>query len=254
MFVNKWIDCLYHDQLGGIANIYVTKNNYFKDNYMYTGNIALHVQDNPLHVLQRRMALSKIIGKPIQWLEQVHGNIVHNVSDIHTVHQSIPTADGLITQESKLALAIMSADCLPVMFTAHNIYGDKAIAAAHAGWRGLCAGILNHTVLALRQAVNQAIINVHLAPCIGVTQFEVGVEVKKSFTDQCSEYAIAFTYKSIDKYLCDLNLLARQILQFNGICAKYINGGGFCTVSDPRLASYRRRTITGRFASIIAMI
>jgi YfiH family protein len=255
MSVIKPPSFLYSTLLGGIAKVQITQNNTFDDSSVYAGNLALHVHDEQSIVLQRRLALEISIGLPIQWLEQVHGNTIYTVNSVQSIQKSpAPVADAAITQNSNIALAVMTADCLPVIFSAHNFEGMRAIAVAHAGWRGLEAGILDCTLLALHQAVPHAVIHVHLAPCIGVAQFEVGDEVKEAFVSQCSEYALAFTVKSKYKYLCDLNYLAKKILNRAGVSAKNINGGGFCTVSDPRLASYRRRFITGRFASVVSML
>jgi polyphenol oxidase len=255
MSVIKPSSFLYSTLLGGIAKVHITQNNTFDDDSVYAGNLALHIHDEPSIVLQRRIALEKSVGLPIQWLDQVHGNTVYTVSSVQSIQQSpSPIADAAMTQDPSVALAVMTADCLPVIFSAHNLEGTRAIAVAHAGWRGLKNGILDCTLSVLHQAVSNAVINVHLAPCIGVAQFEVGDEVQAAFVSQSPEYALAFTAKSKYKYLCDLNYLAKKILNRAGVSAKNINGGGFCTVSDPRLSSYRRHPITGRFASIVSMI
>ncbi len=254
MSVIKSPTFLYSTLLGGIAKVQVTQNNTFDDNSFYAGNIALHVHDEQSIVLQRRAALESVVGLPIQWLDQVHGNTVYSVPSVQSIQSPVPTADAAITQDANVALAVMTADCLPVIFSAHNFEGMRAIAVAHAGWRGLQSGILNCTLSALHQVVPDAIVNVHLAPCIGVAQFEVGDEVKEAFVSQCPEYALAFMTQSAYKHLCNLNYLAKKILARAGVSAENINGGGFCTVSDPRLASYRRRSITGRFASVVSMV
>jgi polyphenol oxidase len=246
---------LYQTPLGGIATVSVT-HNLGCLNQPYAGNLGLHVQDDTMRVSARRTALESSLGHPIQWLNQVHGTAVHHVTQATTAQVSIaanaaPTADAAITVLTGQALAIMTADCLPVMFSAHNANGDKAVGAAHAGWRGLLNGVLECTTKALHDAVPHAEIHAHLGPCIGVAQFEVGEEVKQAFIQHNPAAGRHFTYKALNKYWCDLESLARDSLRALGV--RSITGGGWCTVSDPRLASYRRRTTTGRFATVVVL-
>jgi YfiH family protein len=242
---------LYQTQLGGMATVSVTHNaGCVSDNY--AGNLGLHVQDDSNAVLQRRAALETSLGKPIQWLNQVHGVAVWVASN-RTLNFT-PTADAASTDDASIALAVMTADCLPVVITAHNAAGDRAVGIAHAGWRGLCAGVLTETITTLEHQVSNATLHAHLGPCIGVGQFEVGSEVRDAFSDAAKMGHQAkrhFTLKPNGKYLCDLESMARHAL--NDLGVRSISGGGWCTVSDPRLASYRRQTITGRFATLVAL-
>jgi YfiH family protein len=242
---------LYQTQLGGIATISVTHNaGCLSDTY--AGNLGLHVQDNSNVVLQRRATLQTSLGKPIQWLNQVHGVAVWAAST-DTI-ATTPTADAAITSQSNITLAVMTADCLPVVITAHNAAGERAVGIAHAGWRGLCAGVLSETITALEHQVSNASLHAHLGPCIGVGQFEVGSEVRDTFSDAAKMGHQAqrhFTAKPNGKYLCDLESLSRHAL--NDLGVQTISGGGWCTVSDPRLASYRRQALTGRFATLVAL-
>ena len=249
---------LYQTQLGGtagsgmgLATVSVTHAMTSAEN-PYAGNLGLHVGDAHGSVLARRAALERSLGMPIQWLNQVHGVTVH-VTDHVSPH--VPTADASITQLRTLALAAMTADCLPVAFTACNAAGQSAVGIAHAGWRGLLAGVLGNAIAALHAAVPNATVHAHLGPCIGVGQFEVGAEVRQAFTAQSPTAARHFTAKphpSLEgKYLCDLESLARDALLAAGV--QHLSGGGWCTVSDSRLASYRRQALTGRFATLIAL-
>lgn len=139
----------------------------------------------------------------------------------------------------------MTADCLPVLFC------DRAgsrVAAAHAGWRGLAAGVLEATLDSL--AVDPAQVLVWLGPAIGPKAFEVGPEVREVFIAQLAETHQAFVPShNAGKYLADIYLLARLRLEARGVSA--VSGGGWCTVTDPRFFSYRRASRTGRFASLI---
>lgn len=138
----------------------------------------------------------------------------------------------------------MTADCLPVLFT--NQAGTE-VAAAHAGWRGLCHGVLENTVAQFICPANEII--AWLGPAIGAKKFEVGKEVKEAFVNQSSDLASAFIPYN-NKYLADIYLLARKRLQAAGVTKVY--GGDFCTVTDEnRFFSYRREGKTGRMASLI---
>jgi polyphenol oxidase len=245
---------LYQTQMGGIATVSVTQNVGCVSN-TYASNLGLHVQDDSGAVLQRRSTLEAALDKRIQWLNQVHGVLVCTAT--YGTLQETPTADAAITMDSGIALAVMTADCLPMVISAHNAASNRAVGIAHAGWRGLCAGVVARTVAALRSHVPNATIHVHLGPCIGVAQFEVGSEVRDAFLAQpniageVNKAQRHFTLKPNGKYLCDLESLARDALIELGV--QSITGGGWCTVSDTRLASYRRQALTGRFATLVML-
>jgi polyphenol oxidase len=246
---------LYQTQLGHLATVSVTHNAHCQTQ-PYSGNLGLHVNDDPVAVVHRRAALETAIGKPIQWLNQVHGVDVfvagsnESIDSIHSI-ESHPTADAAVTEQNAIALAVMTADCLPVVLCAFNDAGQSAIGVAHAGWRGLLNGVIEATVITLSKRVPQAVIHAHLGPCIGVAQFEVGSDVRGSFVNQNKSTAVHFTPFKQDKYLCDLESLARMSLSNCGVAS--VTGGGWCTVSDPRLASYRRNPTTGRFATVVSL-
>ena len=139
----------------------------------------------------------------------------------------------------------MTADCLPVLFCARN---GTAVAAAHAGWRGLQAGVLEQTLAAL--AVLPEDVLAWLGPAIGPENFEVGGEVRAAFMATDGEAQRAFRPGAPGKWWCDLYLLARQRLEKAGV--RHIYGGEECTVADSaRFFSYRRDGVTGRMASLI---
>jgi polyphenol oxidase len=237
---------LYQTQLGGIATVSVTHNTGYQSN-PYAGNLGLHVHDDTSAVIDRRTTLETMIGKPIQWLNQVHGTAVHMCDSVLPP----PTADATITCQTTLALAVMTADCLPVVFTAVDAKGQRAIGIAHAGWRGLLNGVLDQTVRALLATMPNATLHAHLGPCIGLAHFEIGSEVRTAFLASTPDSVKHFTTKGLGKYLCDLESLARDSLSRLGV--RHVSGGGWCTVSDPRLASYRRTPVTGRFATVVAL-
>jgi polyphenol oxidase len=238
---------LYQTSLGGVATISVTHNaNCLHE--PYSGNLGFHVNDSELDVIARRHSLEKKINKPIQWLSQVHGIDVY-LALANT--QNPPIADAAVTQRKNLALAIMTADCLPVVISAKNTDGQSAVGIAHAGWRGLLNGVIDETVTVLKRVVPSAELHAHLGPCIGLTQFEVGEEVRSAFSQKHNSALAHFHAKSANKYLCDLTGLAHDSL--TALDVSSITGGGWCTASDSRLASYRRRSITGRFATLVTL-
>lgn len=203
-------------------------------------NLGDHVDDNPVAVAENRRRLTDHFAIQPAWLQQVHGVVV-----AHADPAVVATADASWTATPGIACAAMTADCLPVLFC------DRAgsrVAAAHAGWRGLAAGVLEATLDCL--GVEPANVLVWLGPAIGPQAFEVGGEVREAFMAQHPQSEQAFVPShNAGKYLADIYQLARVRLAARGITAVY--GGGFCTVTDPRFFSYRRAPRTGRFASLI---
>lgn len=207
-------------------------------------NLGDHVGDDPQAVIDNRQLLlnSLSLVKPAQWLKQVHGvEVVEACSD-----QQIRQADACYTTEPGVACVIMTADCLPVLFT--NRSGSK-VAAAHAGWRGLAEGVLEET---LSQFTDPSEVMVWMGPAIGPDTFEVGQEVYDRFVDDLKEARHAFkpSPSHNERWLADIYRLAR--LRLNRAGVRQIFGGGFCTYSDSeRFFSYRRQAQTGRMASLI---
>ncbi|AIB40220.1 peptidoglycan editing factor PgeF [Pseudomonas sp. FP1911] len=203
-------------------------------------NLGDHVEDSLEAVLENRRRLSEAFDIQPAWLRQVHGTRVVEADPGRTVE-----ADGSWTSTAGIACTAMTADCLPALFC------DRAgtrVAAAHAGWRGLAAGVLEAAFESLDSAPEDVL--VWLGPAIGPQAFEVGPEVREVFMQQLPATAEAFVPShNPGKYMADIYQLARLRLAARGVSAVY--GGGLCTVTDPRFFSYRRSPHTGRFASLI---
>jgi YfiH family protein len=213
-------------------------------------NLAHHVGDDSHAVAANRARLGQFLpaGTAVQWLNQVHGTrvIAGNAKG------DCPDADACWTREHGVACAVLTADCLPVLFC--SAAGD-AVAAAHAGWRGLLAGVLENTVSAMGVQPGQLL--AWLGPAISGPAFEVGQEVRAAYLE-ASSGALSSALEScftpnIDKpghYFADLYALTRLRLAALGVGQVY--GGNFCTYTDPaRFFSYRRDGQTGRMASLI---
>ncbi|RON86914.1 peptidoglycan editing factor PgeF [Pseudomonas fluorescens] len=203
-------------------------------------NLGDHVDDRPEAVAENRRRLTEHFSIQPAWLQQVHGIAVAQADP-----GIVATADASWTATPAIACAAMTADCLPALFC------DRAgtrVAAAHAGWRGLAAGVLEATLDSLDVPADEVL--VWLGPAIGPQAFEVGPEVREVFIKQLPEAAKAFVPShNAGKFMADIYLLARLRLAERGVTAVY--GGGFCTVTDPRFFSYRRAARTGRFASLV---
>ncbi|CAD5199352.1 peptidoglycan editing factor PgeF [Pseudomonas sp. FEN] len=203
-------------------------------------NLGDHVDDDPLVVTENRRRLTDAFAIRPAWLRQVHGVRVVEADPALTAE-----ADGCWTSTPGVACTAMTADCLPALFC------DRAgtrVAAAHAGWRGLAAGVLEATVERLDVPAAQVL--VWLGPAIGPGAFEVGAEVREAFLSTHPETIEAFVPSvNAGRFMADIYALARLRLAACGVTA--VHGGGFCTVSDPRFFSYRRSPRTGRFASLI---
>ncbi|MBX9754263.1 MAG: peptidoglycan editing factor PgeF [Pseudomonadaceae bacterium] len=206
-------------------------------------NLGDHVEDDSLSVSVNRQHLQAAIGCSPAWLRQVHGMQVAAADA-----EQIAEADASYTAETGVACAVLTADCLPVLFC------DRAgtrVAAAHAGWRGLAGGVLEATVQAMALPSEQLL--AWLGPAIGPAAFEVGAEVREAFVSTHPQAAAAFAPSlNRGRFMADIYALARIRLAACGVMAVY--GGGLCTVSDPRFYSYRRAARTGRFASLVWLV
>ncbi len=209
----------------------------------YAGlNLAFHVDDDPADVTRNRALLRETLalpGEPL-WLSQVHGRVV---VDAASAHQGTE-ADASFSTGPGVVCAVMTADCLPVLFADR---AGGAAAAAHAGWRGLAGGVLEETVA--RFEVPSRVI-AWLGPAIGPQAFEVGDEVRAAFCEGHAEADRCFRPTRPGHWLADIYALARLRLAAAGIRDVY--GGGRCTYSEPEMFySYRRSRRTGRMASLI---
>jgi YfiH family protein len=205
-------------------------------------NPAGHVNDDPEHVLANRRIIKEMLKLPAEpvWLQQVHGIEVVKADQVRT----LPAADASFTDQAGTVCAVLTADCLPVLFCGD---GGSVLAAAHAGWRGLQAGVVEQTFLAMRCRE----MSVWLGPAIGPDNFEVGDEVREAFVCRHAAADQAFKGNGPGKWLADIYHLAR--LQLAELGVDRIYGGGYCTVADARrFYSYRRDgAATGRMASLI---
>jgi YfiH family protein len=206
-------------------------------------NLGEHVEDDSFAVSSNRQSLRDVIGCAPAWLRQVHGVQVV-LADVAQVLE----ADASYAVGAGVACAVLTADCLPVLFC------DRAgtrVAAAHAGWRGLAGGVLEATVQAMALPPEQLL--AWLGPAIGPAAFEVGAEVSEVFIAAHPQAASAFVPShNGGRFMADIYALARIRLAACGVTAVY--GGGFCTVSDQRFYSYRRAARTGRFASLVWLV
>jgi len=214
-------------------------------------NLALHVGDDAAQVLRNRDALrsqARLPAEPL-WLNQVHGThvIAHRAAHLTAAGSAepTPTADACVAHAPGQVCAILTADCLPVLFCD---LAASCVGAAHAGWRGLVQGVLPATVRALQRPGAELL--AWLGPAIEPAAFEVGDEVREQFIDRAAESASAFVRNSRQRWQADLYLLARQELVRAGITR--IFGGGFAGFTDrARFFSYRREARTGRMATLI---
>jgi polyphenol oxidase len=206
-------------------------------------NLGDHVGDDPEAVAENRRRLRAAAELPAEpvWLTQVHGA---NVADLDGAAREGP-ADAAIARRPGKVCAILTADCLPVLFASDS--GD-VVAAAHAGWRGLAAGVIPATLRALD--VPAARLLVWLGPAISLNHFEVGAEVREAFLNSDSQAGAAFRANSRGRFMADLAMLARR--QLNGLGVNRIYGGGECTYADAdRYFSHRRDGVTGRQTTLI---
>ncbi len=214
--------------------------------------------DDPATVEDNRVELVDRFELPStpHWLRQVHGTEVLRFSAIASAAALAregaeePVADAAVTSDPGVVLAILTADCLPVVFAAQD---GNEIAAAHAGWRGLAAGVLENTVTAMRAPAAQLV--AWMGPAAGPQAYEIGEEVFAAFVKQDAQAASAFIATRPGHWRVDLYELARQRLAKLGI--DRVHGGGLCTLSDPqRFFSHRRSTSdgsgrTGRMATVV---
>lgn len=204
-------------------------------------NLGTHVGDEPAAVAENRAILRRELPAEPRWLEQVHGIEVVEGEAAH----GLPRADACIARTPGIVLAVMTADCLPVLLTDR---AGSVVGIAHAGWRGLVSGVIESTIAAMKVAPDELI--AWLGPAIGPASFEIGGEVRDAALAAQPAAAQAFVACAAGKWLADIYQLARLRLVRAGI--SHVSGGNFCTVHDSdRFFSYRRDRETGRMASLI---
>jgi YfiH family protein len=237
------------------------RHNYIKPNWpapkhvvAYTttrlcGNLANHVGDDADSVRQNREKLMQDLNLPAMpsWLNQVHSP---TAISLDTPTATIPTADAAYTHVRKRICTVLTADCLPLLVTNRD---GTVVAAIHAGWRGLLAGVIDNTIAALNAPPDTLLI--WLGPAIGPRVFEVGDEVRQAYIGRDARYQAAFTPHR-DRWLANLYQLATITLDHLGVNVSQVYGGDFCTYQQPDLFySYRRdQGRTGRMATLIYMM
>ena len=193
---------------------------------------------------EARMRLQRHVPAEPKWLKQVHGaGVVEAAGAL-----AWTAADASYTREAGTVCAVMIADCMPVLL-AHD--GGEAVAIAHAGWRGLCAGVIEATIAAMGAPEGRVL--AWLGPAIGPEAYEVGEEVRAAFVDRDSNAAAAFRPTRPGHWLLDLYAVARQRLAGCGVTR--VSGGGFSTAAEPaRFFSYRREQASERMAAAIWIV
>ena len=209
-------------------------------------NVSGHVGDIDEVVQANRQILYGQLppASTITWLSQVHGTrVIHAPSE----YSKGVEADAVWSDEPRLACAVMTADCLPIILS--DVEG-RCVAAAHCGWRGLAGGILRRTIEAM--PVDPSRLVAWLGPAIGPSAFEVGNDVLAAFYLAEDDLAVRLIPETDNKYFLDLNILAGRQLLALGLDPSHISGGDTCTYSDPqRFYSYRRDGQTGRMVTLI---
>jgi YfiH family protein len=231
-----------------VKSLFTTRTGGFStgNNGIYASlNLGAHVNDNWVDVERNRTLLRRYLPNDPKWLKQVHGTVPICIENTVAV---TPEGDAVFSRQREAVCAIMVADCLPVFLCDKTV---TTVGIAHAGWRGLSAGIIEQTLAAMQ--VDPSQVMAWLGPAIGPAHFEVGVGVYEAFVNDDEQAKLAFSPSSTqpeEKWLADIFLLARQRLSKIGVTE--ISGGGICTFSDPvRFYSYRRDGETGRMAALI---
>ncbi|MBS0387023.1 MAG: peptidoglycan editing factor PgeF [Proteobacteria bacterium] len=209
-------------------------------------NLGDHVGDDPATVRGNRAQLRAALQLPAEpiWLKQVHGIEVLDVDAADAGRVAAP-ADAAVTRQPGRVLAILVADCMPVLFASAD---GAVLGAAHAGWRGLSAGVLEATVRAMRVAPDG--LRAWLGPAIGPRHFEVGDDVRAAFVAHDAQAAAAFVANARGRWQCDLAKLARQRLAALGVTQ--VHSAHQCTFADTeKYFSYRRDGRTGRMAALL---
>jgi hypothetical protein len=209
-------------------------------------NIGLGSGDERADVMANRARLRAILPAEPCWLTQVHGAAV---VDARQADANADAADASFTDAPNVVCAVSIADCMPVLLADTS---GRCVGVAHAGWRGLAAGVIQATVHAMRQRLDDADAEMlaYLGPAIGPRHFEVGADVRAAMRTQLPDADSAFAQRAEEKYFADLFALGRQALAQAGVARIY--GGDDCTFSDPtRFYSFRRDGATGRHAALI---
>ncbi|MBE0613456.1 MAG: peptidoglycan editing factor PgeF [Burkholderiales bacterium] len=208
-------------------------------------NLGMNCGDDMDAVAQNRASLRRSLPAEPLWLRQVHGTRVVDAE----ATEGAPEADAAVARRPDSVCAVLTADCLPLLLCDE---AGTTVAAVHAGWRGLCAGVIEQALSAMDLPPQNLL--AYLGPAIGPEAYEVGAEVRAAFVaaDPEGDAGSAFVPGKPGKFYADLYALARRRLARGGVAR--IHGGGFCTYTErERFYSYRRDSVTGRMASLIWM-
>lgn len=210
-------------------------------------NLGDHVGDDLKAVARNRAIFAKAFGADPVYMQQVHGT---EVIVLDARPAAIPVCDALVTATPGLALAVMTADCLPLLLCSED---GRACAAVHCGWKGLAGGIVANTVKAMRK-LTSAPIAAYMGPCIGPASFEVGPEVKERFATLLGNVDYAFAQGRSDRLWCSLPSLCAAALKAEEIDMSCVHQAYCDTFADPaHFFSYRRNPVTGRMATVVML-
>lgn len=206
------------------------------------GNLAAHVADDPANVIRHRRQLQRALEVPSapKWLAQYHSSVAVAAENVEVGCR----ADAIWATQPRSVCAVLTADCLPILLCSDD---GQTIAAIHAGWRGLAAGIITNTLKQLPQPAE--CFRAYIGPAISQLYFEVGDDVRDAFLSQGIVDAKSFVPHRAGKWLADLPLLAERLLATAGV--REVTQSGLCTYSDERFYSYRRDPKCGRIATLI---
>jgi YfiH family protein len=206
-------------------------------------NLGVRSGDSPDNVARNRAIVRGHLPAMPRWLAQVHGTAVAVVDELPP--GDVPMADAAVARSAGHVCAVLTADCLPVLLTDDT---GSRVAVAHAGWRGMSAGVIESAVRTL--GVPPSAVLAWLGPAIGPEAFEVGPDVHQAFTANDPGAASAFRPHGNGKFMADLYMLARHRFARAGVDRVF--GGGFCTLRDEtRFFSYRREKRSGRMGAFI---
>jgi len=225
---------------GRVRALVTTRSGGVSSGPFATLNLGARVGDDPGCVARNRATLRACLPAEPAWIKQVHGT---TVVDPERAAQGTE-ADAAVTRAPGVVCAVTTADCLPVFLSERR---GNAVGIAHAGWRGLAAGVIESAVQAMSGHPEELI--AYIGPGIGPRRYEVGDDVRQAFVGRDAAAATAFAPRGDGKFLADLYELARGRLAAAGVARVF--GGGFCTASDERFFSFRRDRTTGRMASLI---
>ncbi|HSN21981.1 MAG TPA: peptidoglycan editing factor PgeF, partial [Usitatibacter sp.] len=206
-------------------------------------NLGLRSGDAPENVARNRLVVRELLPAVPRWLAQVHGTEVAVLDDLGP--GAVPAADAAVAREAGEVCTVLTADCMPLLLCDE---GGRRVAIAHAGWRGMSAGVIENAVRAMQVPPESLL--AWMGPAIGPQAFEVGPEVREAFVAADAASGAAFRAHREGKYLADLYRLARRRLARAGVGR--VHGGGFCThLERERFFSYRREKRSGRMGAFI---